>query len=84
MSGTILAVGADGKCAGLVIPALAARGAKVRGLVRKPGSTAGVRDKGAAEVAIGVDEATSAFLCGPSVEELGHGHRNRRCPLCRN
>ncbi len=53
MSGTILAVGADGKFAGLVIPALAARGAKVRGLVRKPESSAQVRDKGAAEVAVG-------------------------------
>ena len=31
---TILAVGAAGKFAGLVVPALAERGAKVRGLVR--------------------------------------------------
>lgn len=53
MSDTILAVGAAGKFAGLVIPALAARGAKVRGLVRKPEETEAVRSHGAAEVAIG-------------------------------
>lgn len=77
MSGTILAVGADGKFAGLVIPALAARGAKVRGLVRKPESTAGVRDKGAAEVAVGdlsdgasmaraLEGVTSVFYIAPA------------------
>jgi len=53
MSETILAVGADGKCAGLVIPALAARGAKVRGLVRKPEATDSVLRLAASEVAIG-------------------------------
>ena len=77
MSGTILAVGADGKFAGLVIPALAARGAKVRGLVRKSESTAGVRDKGAAEVAVGdlsdgasmaraLEGVTSVFYIAPA------------------
>ncbi|MET0383593.1 MAG: NmrA family NAD(P)-binding protein [Burkholderiaceae bacterium] len=77
MSGITLAVGADGKFAGLVIPALAARGAKVRGLVRKPGSAAEVRDKGAVEVAIGdlsdpasmaraLEGVTSVFYIAPA------------------
>lgn len=33
---TILTVGATGKLAGLVVPALVGRGAVVRGLVRRP------------------------------------------------
>lgn len=53
MSEVVLAIGADGKFAGLVIPALVARGARVRGLVRKPEADAQVRAAGAAEVAIG-------------------------------
>ncbi len=53
MSDTILTIGADGKFAGLVVPALAARGAHARGLVRKPENADAVRAKGAAEVAIG-------------------------------
>ena len=77
MSGTILAVGADGKFAGLVIPALVARGAKVRGLVHTPQSAAGVRDKGAVEVAVGdlsdrasmaraLEGVTSVFYIAPA------------------
>lgn len=50
---TILAVGAAGKFAGLVIPALAKRGATVRGLVRKSEQVEQVRSHGAAEVAVG-------------------------------
>jgi uncharacterized protein YbjT (DUF2867 family) len=50
---TILAVGAAGKFARLVVPALAARGAKVRGLVRNPAQAEVARQQGAAEVAIG-------------------------------
>jgi uncharacterized protein YbjT (DUF2867 family) len=49
----ILAVGAAGKFAGLVIPALAGRGARVRGLVRKPDQAAQVRSHGAEEVVVG-------------------------------
>lgn len=52
-SNTILAVGAAGKFAGLVIPALVERGAKVRGLIRKPEEANAVRAHGATEVAIG-------------------------------
>jgi uncharacterized protein YbjT (DUF2867 family) len=50
---TILAIGAAGKFAGLVIPALAKRGAKIRGLVHTAEQADGVRSQGAAEVAVG-------------------------------
>jgi uncharacterized protein YbjT (DUF2867 family) len=52
-SSTILAVGATGQFASLVVPELAKRGAKVRGLIRdaKQGDT--VLKNGAVEVAIG-------------------------------
>jgi uncharacterized protein YbjT (DUF2867 family) len=53
MNDTILAVGAAGKFAGLVIPALAGRGAKVRGFIRNAEQRDAVRAQGAAEVAIG-------------------------------
>lgn len=77
MGETILAVGADGKFAGLVIPALTARGAKVRGLVREAASADKVRARGAAEVAIGnlgdrasvdraLDGVTSVFYIAPA------------------
>jgi uncharacterized protein YbjT (DUF2867 family) len=49
----ILAVGAAGKFAGLVIPALVARGAVVRGLIKDKAKEALVRQHGAAEIAIG-------------------------------
>lgn len=77
MSGTILAIGADGKFAGLVVPALVARGARVRGLVRKAETADAVYAQGAAEVAIGdlsdcttIDQAligvTSVFYIAPA------------------
>ncbi len=50
---TILAVGAEGRFAGLVVPALAKRGAKVRGLVRHARQADAVRAHGAAEIAVG-------------------------------
>src|SRR3981081_2453200 len=53
MPGTILAVGAAGKYAGLVIPALAKRGASIRAFIRKPEQAGIVRKNGAAEIAIG-------------------------------
>ncbi|WP_221132989.1 hypothetical protein [Rhizobium sp. NZLR4b] len=49
MSVTILAVGAAGDLAGLVIPALVDRGALVRGLVRKPEQVQTAKDRGAHE-----------------------------------
>lgn len=50
---TVLAVGASGKFAGLVVPELVKRGAKVRGLVRDEKHVDEVRRNGAQEVAIG-------------------------------
>ncbi|WP_250463617.1 NmrA/HSCARG family protein [Microbulbifer litoralis] len=52
-SPTILVVGATGRFAGLVVPALAERGARVRALVRDPGRGGIVRERGAVEIAIG-------------------------------
>ncbi len=46
---TVLAVGAAGKFAGLVIPELAKRGVKVRGLVKHASRAEGVRQHGASE-----------------------------------
>jgi len=50
---TILAVGAAGDCAGLVLPALARCGAVVRGLIRNDSQADAVRTHGATEIAIG-------------------------------
>jgi uncharacterized protein YbjT (DUF2867 family) len=50
---TILAVGAAGQFASLVVPELAKRGAKVRGLIQHPEQSNQVIKNGAAEVAIG-------------------------------
>ena len=50
---TVLAVGAAGPSAGLVVPELARRGVNVRGLTRDPRQAEAVRRRGAAEVAIG-------------------------------
>ena len=49
----VLAVGADGPFAGLVVPALAKRGIEVRGLVRKSDQEQSVRARGAPEVVVG-------------------------------
>jgi len=46
-------VGASGKFAGLVIPELAKRGAKVRGLVHDPADAPAVRKAGAQDVVVG-------------------------------
>ena len=50
---TILAIGAAGKSAGLVVSEIAKRGAKVRGLIRDAKQEDAVRERGAAEVAVG-------------------------------
>jgi len=49
----ILAIGAAGKFAGMVVPALSKRGARVRGFVRDAKQGVAVRSHGAAEIAIG-------------------------------
>ena len=53
MSGLVLAVGAAGKFAGHVVPALVARGATVRGLVHEAKALGPVRDEGAADAVVG-------------------------------
>ncbi len=53
MNETILAVGASGKFAGMVIPELAKRGAMVRGLVHSPAHAPAVGAAGAKEVVVG-------------------------------
>ena len=50
---TVLVVGAAGQFASLVVPALAGRGVRVRGLVRKPEQGEMVRRNGTAEIAVG-------------------------------
>ena len=50
---TVLAVGAAGPSAGLVVPALARRGVKVRGFIRDTRQADAARRGGAAEVAVG-------------------------------
>lgn len=49
----VLAVGAAGEFAGLVVPALAARGTRVRGFIQDATQGQAVRDHGAEEIAIG-------------------------------
>lgn len=53
MNETVLVIGAAGKFAGQVLPALASRNTRIRGFVRKPEQADAVRRKGAHEVAIG-------------------------------
>jgi uncharacterized protein YbjT (DUF2867 family) len=53
MNSPILAVGAAGKSAGLVVPELAERGLKVRGMVRDLKQSDAVLRRGAAEVVLG-------------------------------
>jgi uncharacterized protein YbjT (DUF2867 family) len=53
MNETILVVGASGKFAGLVIPELARRGARIRGLVHKSEDMESVRTQGAEEAIVG-------------------------------
>ncbi len=57
----ILAVGAAGKFAGMVIPELVKRGATVRGLIHRAPEETLVRRRGATEIAVG-DLADSASL----------------------
>lgn len=53
MHETILAIGAEGRFASLVLPAVAGRGATVRGLIRDPAASDRVRESGAAETVVG-------------------------------
>lgn len=49
----VLAVGAAGASAGMVVPELVKRGAYVRGLIHNPDQMVAVRNQGAAEVVVG-------------------------------
>jgi hypothetical protein len=62
MNETILAIGAGGKFAGMVIPALARRGARARGFVHDPIDVIRVLANGAQGVVVGdlADRATVA------------------------
>jgi uncharacterized protein YbjT (DUF2867 family) len=53
MDETILVVGASGKFAGLVVPALAQRGADIRAMIHDAGDEAAVRQAGARDVVVG-------------------------------
>src|SRR4051794_26362944 len=50
---TVLTIGAAGNLAGLVVPALVARGIGVRGFVRKQEQAKIARERGASEVSVG-------------------------------
>ena len=52
-AGLILSVGADGKSAGLVVPELIRRGARVRGLVHRAKNEDKARANGATEIVVG-------------------------------
>lgn len=76
---TVLVVGATGRVAGLVVPALAARGATVRALVRTAQDTRKAIDNGATEVVVAdlrdaasllraADGADGVFHIGPAFQ----------------
>lgn len=76
-SNTILVVGATGRFAGLVLPELARRGAKVRALIRDEAHAGLARSLGATEVAVGdlrnrqsldraLERAAGVFHIGPA------------------
>jgi uncharacterized protein YbjT (DUF2867 family) len=48
----ILSIGADGKFAGLVVQAIASRGARVRGLIHRAENADEAKANGAAEIAV--------------------------------
>lgn len=77
---TILAIGASGRFAGLVVPELARRNVTVRAFLRDPGKATAVRARGATEVAIGdlrepdslnaaLKGVDSVFYIGPAFAE---------------
>ena len=74
-SRTVLVVGATGRLAGLVVPALARRGVRVRGLVRDEQRAEALRARGAGEIAIGdlrdVDSLTAAARGVDGVFHIG-------------
>lgn len=68
---TVLAVGAGGPFAGLVVPALAQRGVRVRGLVRHEEQGDAVRSNGASEIAVGdLNDKTSIEAALNGIESV--------------
>lgn len=57
----ILAVGAAGQFAGLIVPELVRRGARVRALIQNPGQERAVRERGADEAVVGDLSAPSSL-----------------------
>jgi uncharacterized protein YbjT (DUF2867 family) len=91
-SKTVLVVGAAGKKAGLVVPALARRGLRVRALIRREEQRAQVLASGAAEAVIGdlrdektlsraMDGATGLFYIAPAfqADEVALGKQAVAC-----
>jgi uncharacterized protein YbjT (DUF2867 family) len=71
MGETILAVGAGGKFAGMVIPELAGRGFRVRGLVHDAANSDAVRAQGAQEIVVGdLTEAASVAAALKGVDRV--------------
>ena len=69
----ILVTGAAGKTGNAVVKALAARGAKVRALVRRAEQAAALRALGAAEVAVGAfEDAGSLALAAAGAQAIYH------------
>jgi len=82
MPPTILAVGAAGPFAGLVVPELAKRGAHVRALIRDPRQEVALRSRGASDIAVGdltnvesmkaaLEGVDRAFYIGPAFMKDG-------------
>ena len=67
----VLAVGATGQFGGLVVPALAAKGLKVRGLVHDPAKRAQAEQAGADE--------TSSATCAIRMRCVPHWPGSRAC-----
>jgi uncharacterized protein YbjT (DUF2867 family) len=75
MSGapTVLVVGATGRLAGLVVPELLRRGARVRALARDADQAAAARRTGAAEIALGdLRDVTSLRAAARGAEGVFH------------
>jgi len=85
---TVLAVGAAGNLAGLVVPELVARGARVRGLVRKPDQVEEAKQRGAAEVAVGdladLDSLSAALQGVDAVFHVGPAFAPNEIRMGRN
>lgn len=70
---TILTIGATGRYAGMVVPELLKRGARVRALVRDDGKAEAARRHGAAETAVGsLTDSASLRRAADGVDGVFH------------